>query len=388
MGLARFAGVLLLALALTACTTDATPTPVPATPTPQPATPQPTSAPTSAPAPPTELPQTAVPPTVPPPTTAPPTEVLPTAASTTVPPTEVPTTAALPTPAPPTRTAVPAAPSAVPPSRTAAVPAAPTTRPPNISPTPNPQSALHSPQLIASGEGNPDDLTVATDGTIYFGDFANSAINRILPGGKPVPVATGLRDPEGIVVAPDGRLIVEEQKTNSILEIDPASGAKLLIRQLTNTTGQDGVDGLALDPATGDILVPDSPNGRLLTLSRDGSQLRTIATGFTRPTGVAVLPDGEMLVADEFGNALYRVTRAGRKTVVATMFQPDDVVLARTGIAYVNSLGGAIYRVDPNTGARTTLLTGLKLPHGLGIDPQGRLVGAEAGRNRIFWIGP
>ncbi len=303
------------------------------------------------------------------PTSGPPTE----AAPTTAPTTGAPETA-VPTGAP--ETAVPT----IQPETTAA--AATPTQPPNGSPTPDEK-------FIADGFGKPDDLTVATDGTLYFSDTANGSINRIPPGGgTPEPIATGLLEPEGIAVTPDDKLIVEEQKTNSIFEFDPANGSKRLIRQLENTTGKDGVDGLAYDRNTGDILVPDSPNGRLLTLSRDGLRLNIIATGFDRPAGAGILPNGDLLVVDEFGNKVYRVTRAGQKTVIATMFQPDDVVVDGAGFAYVNALDGTIYRLDPRTGALKSLITGLKAAHGLAVDPQGRIVIAETDRNIIFSIAP
>ena len=47
-----------------------------------------------------------------------------------------------------------------------------------------------------------------------------------------------------------------------------------------------------------------------------------------------------------------------------------------------------IWRVDPATGARTALLRGLILPHGLAVDPQGALIVVETGRNRILRIVP
>jgi len=246
------------------------------------------------------------------------------------------------------------------------------------------------PRPSVTAFGSPDDLTVDLhNGMIYFGDFGNGAINRLAPDGSPPqPVATGFREPEGLAVAADGSLVVVEQATNRLWRVDPAQGTKRLLRQLVNTTGQDGVDGLAIDPASGAILVPDSPNGRLLALSPDGSTLRTIAAGFTRPTGVALLPGGDLLVADEFGNTLDRVTPAGHKTVLSTMYQPDDVVVDAQGQAYVNGLNGIIYHVDPATGTRTVLLRGLQLPHGLAVDAQGQLVIAEAGRNRISFLVP
>jgi sugar lactone lactonase YvrE len=238
-------------------------------------------------------------------------------------------------------------------------------------------------QTLASGFGSPDDLTVTPSGDIIFGDFGNNAINILTPGGTPRVLATGFNEPEGIVVAKDGALIVAEQGTNRILEVDPQTGAKKVLRQLVNNTGQDGVDGIGLDPATGDILIPDSPYGRLLRMNRDGSSLQTIASGFVRPTGAAVEPDGTIIVAEEFGNVVDKVNKDGSHTRLATIFQPDDVVVGSDGSIYANSLGGEIARIDPTSGKLTSLTSGLNLPHGLGILGN-ELYIAEAGRNRIL----
>src|SRR5678810_210139 len=110
----------------------------------------------------------------------------------------------------------------------------------------------------------------------------------------------------------------------------------MCIRDSKNTTGKDGIDGLGIDPRTGDILVPDSPHGTLLRMSRDGSKLTTIATGFVRPTGAAVEASGAILVADEFGNVVYRLSKSGKRTAVAHVYQPDDVVVGPSGTIYVN----------------------------------------------------
>lgn len=243
--------------------------------------------------------------------------------------------------------------------------------------------------LIAQGYGSPDDLVVTPSGDIVFGDFSNKALNIIRGGtGNAAPLATGIVEPEGIVIAKDGALIVADQATNRMLEVDPRTGAQRTLRKLVNNTKKEGVDGLSLDPATGDILIPDSPNGRLLRMSRDGSRLQTIVTGFVRPTGAAVEKNGSIIVADEFGNAVYRLLKNGRRSLIAHIYQPDDVVVGPDGSIYTNSLRGDIDRIDPVTLKVTVLISGLKLPHGLGIDPQGNVVVAEAGRNRIFKLTP
>lgn len=200
--------------------------------------------------------------------------------------------------------------------------------------------------------------------------------------------ASGLNEPEGMVVAADGAIIVAEQKTNRIVEVNPRTGQTEVLRQLVNRTGKDGVDGLGIDPTTDSILIPDSPNGRILRMSRNGKVLQTVATGFVRPTGAAMEPGGSILVADELGNAVYRLQPNGTRVKLASIYQPDDVIVGPDGTVYTNSLNGTIVRIDPITGRIHVIISGLKLPHGLDMDSQGRLVIAEAGRNRIFRLMP
>lgn len=353
----------------------------------------------------TEVQATATPQPVPPTDTAAATEALPTAVP--IQPTATTAVAPIETPVPPKATNTVAPRPTASPTRRAATP---TRVPPSATPRPTNTSAPVAPatatrtrptatftpsaaqrsqiEVIAQGFGSPDDLVVTPSGDILFGDFGNNAVNIIRPGQAPVVLASGVNEPEGMVIARDGAIILAEQKTNRILEIDPQTGQKKMLRQLVNNTGQDGVDGLGIDPATGDILIPDSPNGRLLRMSRDGTKLTTIANGFVRPTGAAVEPGGTIVVADEFGNAVYRLNANGTKTRLASMYQPDDVIVGPDGTIYANGLGGDIVAINPATKEKRVIVSGLKLPHGLGMDSQGRLVIAEAGRNRIFRVLP
>lgn len=284
-------------------------------------------------------------------------------------------------------------PTAPPPTATHAPTAPPQPTQTQVHPTPTSTAAQATGkgriEEVSSGLGSPDDLVVAPSGDIIFGDFGNKAVNVISAGASsPHVLASGIGEPEGLVVTSDGAVIVADQATNRILEIDYQTGNVKLLRQLVNNTGQDGVDGLGLDPATGDILIADSPNGRLLRMSRDGTSLKTIATGFVRPTDAEVEADGNIVLVDEFGNAVYRLHADGSRTKLASIYQPDDVVIAEDGSIYINSLGGDIARIDPVTSKMQVLLSGLKLPHGLGIDAAGRLVIIETGRNRIFRLTP
>lgn len=295
---------------------------------------------------------------------------------------------ASPTPVP-TREAMPSPSATSPPnegqSQGASTPTPEYTQPHVLS-TPSVTRPPFAPRAItlATGFGSPDDIAVMPNGDILFGDFGNSALNILRPGEKPQPVVTGIKGPEGIVVTRSGAVIVAEQVTNRLLQVNVNTGAKSILRQLTNNTNQDGVDGLGLDPATGDILLPDSPSGRLQRLKPDGSSLQTIASGFVRPVGAAAEANGDIIVVAEMGNAVYRVKKDGSSSRLASLYQPDDVVVGADGSIYVNSLGGDIVRIDPASGKVTVLLSGLKLPQGLNLDNQGNLVITDTGRNKII----
>jgi sugar lactone lactonase YvrE len=69
--------------------------------------------------------------------------------------------------------------------------------------------------------GSPDDLVVTPSGDIIFGDFGNKAVNVISAGAdSPHVLASGIAEPEGLVVTSDGAVIVADQATNRLLDID------------------------------------------------------------------------------------------------------------------------------------------------------------------------
>jgi sugar lactone lactonase YvrE len=241
-------------------------------------------------------------------------------------------------------------------------------------------------RVIGSGFGQPDDVTVAADGTIYFTDFAGGRVGRLPPGGgRPVPVASGLADPEGVAVLPDGSLAVVEQARNRILRLDPTTGRAAPLADLANATGLEGVDGIAWDGEAGDLLLPDSPHGRLLRLDPATGRLRVLVpSGLGRPTGAAPLPGGGAVVVDETGGRVLRLGPDGRLAPLAALPRPDDAVRAPDGAVFVNDLAGSVWEVTP---VCRVLLAGLQNPQGLALGPDGSLVVVESGRNRLLRLG-
>ncbi len=255
----------------------------------------------------------------------------------------------------------------------------------------NPAKAAGSPYgtsgtlvIVAQNVGSPDDIAVASDGTIYFSDLNAHRVMRITPDGKAEAVSPALPEPEGLIVLPDGTLIVAEQQDNRLYRLDPATQNLTLFYDVGNRTTRPGIDGISQDSSTGDILVPDSPSGRILRISADGQKEAILLTGFVRPTGVALAKDGTLYVCDEYGNAIYSVTPDGKRTIIARMSLPDDVVLDSDGSLLVNSLDGLIWHVDPVARLQKRLVVDLSQPHGLALDSQDNPVIADAGYGKIF----
>jgi hypothetical protein len=248
--------------------------------------------------------------------------------------------------------------------------------------------------LIGPGYGSPDDVAIGPDGTIYFSDLGNQGLNAILSDGQRHVLATGIRTPEGVAVEHDGNLIVVEQERNALLRFDRATSRLAQIVSFPNTTGNEGIDGVSIDPKTGDILVADSPNGRLLRVSPDGKKVTELAGHFLRPTSVIIDAVGNLIVADENGGRVYRVFPNGQIISIGGSFKtPDDVVLDHSGNVLVNNLGdGTIKLIRPDVAPAITLLNGLSNPHGIEVDSADNVIVVDYGHNQLlrlvrsFWL--
>ena len=124
--------------------------------------------------------------------------------------------------------------------------------------------------VLADHLSNPDDLLLAPDGSIYLSDVGDGTVKRYTSAAGLQLVLSGLAVPEGMVILPDGSLIIAEQGKNRLVRYNLDTQTLTPFLDLTNTTGQEGVDGLAWDAYSQTIIIPDSPNGTILRASPDG----------------------------------------------------------------------------------------------------------------------
>jgi hypothetical protein len=205
------------------------------------------------------------------------------------------------------------------------------------------------------------------------------------------------RAPRAVAVEADGRILVLNGNGGTsdravLVRIDPVTGARAILSDFGNA-GQGGLGveprGLAIE-AGGHILVIDAQAGFGGAGSAQGELVRVHPQTGTRtsvsnfgmganpgsnPTSVAVEADGQILATDEGHTSttplglLYRIDpSSGARTILSdlntganTGRKPEGVAVEADGqILVVDKHAGALtrgmlFRVDPQTGARTVV---------------------------------
>jgi len=127
-------------------------------------------------------------------------------------------------------------------------------------------------------------------------------------------------------------------------------------------------------PAT--FFVAGFNTGVLETLDLASGARQTIATGFFGPSAVAVDPAGRFAFVTEFNGKLAAVDLGSRKVMRFAQGAGISFGIAYDaggGTMYVSSFtAGAIFRVDPATGAHIQIASGLQGPRAIALDPAGR----------------
>jgi sugar lactone lactonase YvrE len=244
-----------------------------------------------------------------------------------------------------------------------------------------------NPQIILLAENflEPDDLVLAPDGSIYISDVAEGAIKQYTPQGQLNLILSGLRAPEGMAFLPDGSLVIAEQGNNRLIRYDFQSKTLLPFLDLPNRTNNLGVDGIIFDGTN--LIVPDSPNGTVLEVSADGQTVRQLASGLVRPTGAWAEPDGNFLIADEYGNAVIRLHPDGTLEKIADFSIPDDVIEDPNGNIFVVTLGdNAIHVITAPEKEDRVLVNGLADPQGIIFDLDGNLIVTDSGHHQLLKV--
>jgi glucose/arabinose dehydrogenase len=244
----------------------------------------------------------------------------------------------------------------------------------------------------------PFGVAVLPNGNIVVADRDNHRIRLVTLAGVVTTLAgstagfldgTGaaaqFNNPQGVAVFPNGNIVVADTSNHRIRLVTPAGVVTTLAG---NNSGGNFVDGtgavagfnrpygVAVLP-NGNIVVADVNNGRIRLVTPEGV-VTTLAgasagggfldaTGtaaqFNNPSGVAVLPNGNIVVTDGVNNRIRLIT------------MPSGVVttLAGSGSTFADGTGTA---------------AGFTFPRGIAVLPSGVIVVGDTDNSRIRLITP
>lgn len=255
---------------------------------------------------------------------------------------------------------------------------------------------------------DPADVEVEADGRVLVADFsafgAAGGVIRVNPStGSRTTVSSNTSPaggpafvtPSGLAIEPDGDVLVADRNAfgggGGVIRVDPVSGARTTVSATSTPAGGPAFvepAGLTL-AGNGDILVADEDafggtGGIIRVHPVTGARTALSANGapaggpsFEEPVGIAVTAGGALLVTDEdaFADAHGGVIRVdpltGARTTVSangapaagpSFGQPYGIAMSPNGSVLVVDFeafdgSGGVIRVDPGTGARTRVST-------------------------------
>ncbi|MDB5102137.1 MAG: hypothetical protein JWM80_6558 [Cyanobacteria bacterium RYN_339] len=268
-------------------------------------------------------------------------------------------------------------------------------------------------QGAAASFNAPAGIAVDSAGNLIVADAGNHAIRKISPAGEVTTLAgtgaTGFKDgagagaafasPQGVGVGRDGTVYVADTGNHRVRKLAADGTVSTLAGDGTagNTDGFGGrlnaPRGLAVDATR--VVVADSGNQRIRVIALNGV-LGTLAgsgTGntdatasnaqFNAPSGVAIAPNGDVVVADTGNNLIRRVVTGGAVSTVVQAGALETPLLgpvAPRGVAV--GADGTVYVADTGAGRIGVKGTGVYATFaGSATSPLRNGAGARA----LFW---
>jgi sugar lactone lactonase YvrE len=292
------------------------------------------------------------------------------------------------------------------------------------------------PKISAATLSDPFGVAVDDDGNIFVSDGAGGRIHRISAEGAVTVVTEQLDMPSAIAITSDGALVVANTGAHTIARVDLKTSSVSIIAGAPGMSGDadgagaearfNGPIGVTVGE-DGTIFVADTYNDRIRAIARDG-RVRTLAGGreqgymdgrasearFDTPCGIAVTPDGALLIADTGNHRIRRLTLDGTVSTItgageaverdglpleAAFDEPTAIAVRDEQSFYVADAAGTSVRLcEFGEQPRVTTLAGgypfglvdgelansrLNRPTGLALTPDGALIFADSGNGLV-----
>ncbi len=206
-----------------------------------------------------------------------------------------------------------------------------------------------------------DNFAFSPDGRLFVSHFVDGGVAEIEADGRERSlVAAGLLGPFGLACGGDGKLYVADGMSLAVYQRDGTLLARHAL--LVDHSFPGFARGVVVDAAGAAYL---TTSAGALSRYRSGEETVALAAGLERPTGVALMADGSVVVCETGGGRLLRITPQGRlSTLVRGLAAPVGVVAMADGSCFVSeSAAGRVVHIA--NGQATPVMSGLRDPQGL-----------------------
>lgn len=288
--------------------------------------------------------------------------------------------------------------------------------------------------VVADGFKTPAAVNFDSKGKLWVVDAATGQLTRVDPktGAKKM-VAQLKPSLDNLAIDDKDRIYVSNMADNGIQEVDPETGAarQIIIGKLALPGGigvvsDNGKDTIyvadvfayrTVDGATGEVSEPARMHadgvtleypmsatakgddvflsswftGTVQVIDRKTGATKEMMHGFKAPHDAIRLDDGSILVNELGTKSLVRASGEhgkDRTVVIGDLAGPVGLVGGPKGSVYVTeAFSGQVSKVESN-GEKTVVAKDLKMPEGIALSGDGKLIVAEVGAKRIVQIDP
>jgi DNA-binding beta-propeller fold protein YncE len=166
---------------------------------------------------------------------------------------------------------------------------------------------------VGTSFSRPHQTALAPDGSYWVADTKNNRVLHLDTSGNVLMTITNggaLKSPQGVALDSSGNVYVSDNGNNAVESYNSTSGA-LTATLATSGSGSTNVKApieLAIDPVTGDLLIADSGNNRVVVLTTAGAPVVTFGSAgtdagqFNAPHDMAINPLTEEVAVADFSN--------------------------------------------------------------------------------------
>jgi sugar lactone lactonase YvrE len=227
-----------------------------------------------------------------------------------------------------------------------------------------------------------DNLANGPDGALYATlerGRRQGQVVRLDQNGVTV-ILKGLQRPDGLAIHGQHLYVTEEIIAGRLIMVGLKSGKKVVLGNFNNP------EGIAILPDGALLLTEDINRGRLIRRDVSGA-ITVLASPIHRPEGITIGPDGSVFIA-ETGAGRVIAYKNGAITVIQDgISEPDQVAIGPSGGLWVTEdrPDGRLLRID--THGVEVIADNLAKPQGI-LFRDGAVHVAEQGRDRILKLMP